>query len=271
MPQRCDGTIVRSSRSAYARWRSGSSSSSRRKNSVWSRAVVSDRPQTRVDGEARHPCAAGEPHERAVADDVADARGGDVVGAPDHRRAAAPGRRRSAGGRARRLAQVGGHQHRLEHAGRRELRGRARGPRRRSLGAHREGHRSLPRRRPGGGAGDVGLPALGAAVAGQAARRAATPPRGVASRQSMGVTVDSDEPRSRAHVPCTPACPTPRRASRCCPGPVLAAPYHLRGDAALGALRLRARRQPDVDARSSARSASSTAARRSSSPRAWRP
>jgi hypothetical protein len=45
MPQRCSGTIVRSSVIAVARWRAGMNVSIARYSRVWSRAVMCDSPQ----------------------------------------------------------------------------------------------------------------------------------------------------------------------------------------------------------------------------------
>jgi hypothetical protein len=55
MPQRWAGTIVRSRRSAVARWRAGTNRSTCRKNSVWSAASIRDRPHTAAGLNARMP------------------------------------------------------------------------------------------------------------------------------------------------------------------------------------------------------------------------
>ena len=253
MPQRCDGTMVCSSRSAYL----AVPFREQLLEPQEEQRLVARRGQRQapdgVDGEARHPGAAGEPHERPVADDVADPRGGDVVGAPDHRpqqRPVAAVQRAVA-----RLAQVGGHQHRLQHAGGRELLVEPAAPQAVAR-ADREGHRSLPLRRPARRRLPRRAPSPAQSPA-RSARRAASPPRGVASAPRRYRR--DDEPRTQhARGPRRPARPRAGRAAparaRCSPRPTTCAATPTRRPTATAATPTR----PGPP--SSARSASWTAA-----------
>jgi hypothetical protein len=112
----------------------------------------------RGDLEVGHAGPVGQPDDRRIADDVADPRGRDVVGAADHGRQqrAVGGLEVAIGG----LLQVRDHEHRLDHARARDLTVHP-APEQPVVGAYREGHRALPLRSPGRGAGHVRLPALG--------------------------------------------------------------------------------------------------------------
>ena len=218
----------------------------------------------RVDGEARHPRPAGEPHQRPVAHDVADPRGGDVVGAADHRpqqravaaveraiRRPGAGRRSSASPSARWRSGTGWSS-----------------PRPHSRSPVRTAKVTVPCRFAAQAAAPATSGSQPCAVAGQAsaASSIATARRRIGPRRYR---------RAMSHGPSTRAVhaglpePAQGRAVPAGPGARRALPPARRP--AFDALRLRARRQPDLDG---ARARDRRAGRRprpSSSPRAWPP
>src|SRR4029079_3853718 len=176
------------------------------------------------DPEPRHADPTGESHDRRVADDVAHARRRHVVRAPDHRRQqpAIPVVQRAVPDGP--LAQGGHPKHRLEHAGGRDLPVEPAAPQV-LVGPHPERHRPLPARRPLLRGRDVRRP--GARHAGKEQRceqgesRQAPHPVSLWSMSERG-------PSTRAiHA----GLPDPVHVEPFLPGPVFAAPYHLRGPA----------------------------------------